>query len=50
MDMQDLIRHSVISRLDLYHTQSEIIVIRNQNFVKNLRKYFSERTILSITF
>ncbi len=36
MNIQDLIGHTVISKLDLYHTQSEISVIRNQNSVKNL--------------
>jgi hypothetical protein len=50
MNMQDLVGHTTISRLDLYHTQSEIIVVRNQNFVKNLLKYFSGRTIATITF
>ncbi len=50
MNMQNLTRHTVISRLDLYHTQSEIIVIHDQNFVKNLCKYFFERIIQTITF
>ena len=50
MNMRNLTGHTVISRLDLYHTQSETIVIRNQIFVKNLCKYFFERTIQTITF